>query len=30
VLATFATAKFGGVETAIDGLQVSVKLGYRL
>jgi len=30
VLATFASAKFGGVEMAIDGLQVSVKLGYRL
>jgi opacity protein-like surface antigen len=30
VLGTFASAKFGGVETAIDGLQVSVTLGYRL
>jgi hypothetical protein len=29
-LATFATAKFAGVETKLDGLQVSVKLGYRL
>jgi opacity protein-like surface antigen len=29
-LATFATAKFGASELAIDGLQVSVKLGYRL
>jgi opacity protein-like surface antigen len=30
VLATFASATFGGVEVAIDGLQVSVTLGYRL
>jgi len=29
-LATFATASFAGVETKLDGLQVSVKLGYRL
>jgi hypothetical protein len=29
-LATFATAKFAGVERKLDGLQVSVKLGYRL
>jgi opacity protein-like surface antigen len=30
LLATFASARFGGVETALDGLQVSVKLGYKL
>jgi opacity protein-like surface antigen len=29
-LATFASASFGGVDRAIDGLQISVKLGYRL
>jgi opacity protein-like surface antigen len=29
-LATFATATFAGAETKLDGLQVSVKLGYRL
>jgi opacity protein-like surface antigen len=27
---TFAEAKFGGIDTRIDGLIVSVKLGYRL
>lgn len=30
VLATFASAKFGGVETSIDGLQATVTLGYKL
>jgi hypothetical protein len=30
LLATFASARFGGVETALDGLQVSVKLDYKL
>jgi opacity protein-like surface antigen len=30
VLAAFASAKFGGVETKIDGLQATVVLGYRL
>jgi opacity protein-like surface antigen len=30
LLATFASARFGGVQTAIDGLQVSVKLDYKL
>jgi hypothetical protein len=29
VLATFASAKFAGVDTSIDGLIISAKLGYR-
>lgn len=30
VLATFVQAKFAGVETAVEGVQISVKLAYRL
>jgi opacity protein-like surface antigen len=30
VLATFASAKFAGVSTSLDGVQLSVTLGYRL
>ena len=29
VLATFATADFGGGGRSIDGIQVSARLGYR-